>query len=181
MKVTFQLRLKQSLRKVFKYFIILSFSSDSRWNCLNNDLRMQKRLCTDRGEEKRELSGQQEVKMSLDRDGGDERKTKKIPTTGEEMKDIHHQYMTRDTMIEEERRGENIMEKKTGSGIRMEEERRIVKEVGRERGVRIKKKRSGALLQHLGVISLPLLGHTEVSFSDLQKVTAEVRSYGILW
>lgn len=136
----------------------------------------------DRGEEKRGLSGQQEVKMSLERDGGDKRETKQRPTTGEEMKEIHHQYMKRDTMIEEERRGENITEKKTGSGIRMEEERRILKEVGREREVWIerKKKRSGVLLQHFGVISLPLLGHTEVSFSNLQKMMAEVRPYEIL-
>lgn len=137
----------------------------------------------DRGEEKRELSGQQEeVKMSLERDGGDKRETKQRPTTGEEMKEIHHQYMKRDTMIEEERRGDNITEKKTGSGMRMEEERRILKEVGREREMRIKrkKKRSGVLLQHFGVISLPLLGHTEVSFSNLQKMMAEVRPYEIL-
>lgn len=134
-------------------------------------------------EEKRELSGrQEEVKMSLERDGGDKRETKQRPTIGEEMKEIHHQCMKRDAMIEEKRRGENIMEKKTGSGIRMEEERRILKEAGREREVQIKrkKKRSGVLLQHFGVISLPLLGHTEVSFSNLQKIMAEVRPYEIL-
>lgn len=119
----------------------------------------------DRGEEKRELSGQQEVKMSLERDGGDKRETKQRPTTAEEIKEIHHQYMKRDTMKEEERRGEHITEKKTGSGIRMEEERRILK-VGREREVQIKrkKKKSVVLFQPPGVISLPFLGHTEVSF-----------------
>lgn len=133
----------------------------------------------DRGEEKRELSGQQEVKMSLERDG-DMRETKQRPTTGEEMKDIHHQYMKRDTMIEEER-GENIAEKKTGSGIRMEEERELLKEVGREREVRIKrKKKRRGVLQHFGVISLHLSGHTEVSFSNLQKMITEVRPYEIL-
>lgn len=96
------------------------------------------------------------------------------------MKEIHRQYMKRDTMIEEERRGENT-EKKTGSEIRMEKER-ILKEAGREREVRIKgkKKRSGVLLQHFGVISLPLLGHTKVSFSNLQKMVTEVRPYEIL-
>lgn len=135
----------------------------------------------DRGEEKRELSGKQEGKMSLERDGGDKRETKQRPTTGEEIKEIHHQYVKRDTVKEEERRGENITEKKTGSGIRMEEERRILK-VGREREVQIKtkKKRSGVLFQPSGVLSLPLLGHTEVSFSNLQKMMAEVRPYEIL-
>lgn len=133
----------------------------------------------DRGEEKREPSGQQEVKISLERDG-DKRETKQRPTTGEEMKDNHHKYMKRDTMIEEERRGENITEKKTGSGIRMEEERRLLKEVGREREVRIKrKKKKRGVLQHFGVISLLLLGHREVNFSNRRKMMAGVRPYEI--
>lgn len=137
----------------------------------------------DRGEERRELRGQreragEEVDMSLERDGGEERETRQRGTTGEEMKGIHHPYVKRDTMTEEERRGE----KRTGSEIRIEEERTILIEVGRERGVQIKrkKKKGGVLLRHWGVIGLPLLGHTEVSSSNLQRMKAEVRRYGIL-
>lgn len=135
----------------------------------------------DRGEERRELRGQheragEEVALSLERDGGEERETRRRETTGEEMKEIHHPYVKRDTMTEEERRGE----KRTGSEIRIEEERTILIEVGRERGVQIKKKKGGVLLRHWRVIGLPLQGHTEVSSSNLQRMTAEVRRYATL-
>lgn len=136
----------------------------------------------DGGVDETELRGRHErvggkVKMSPERGGGEARET-----TGGEMKVIHHQCMKRDTMVEEERRGENVKEKRARSGIRIKEERGIVKEVGKERGVQIKRKklRGGALLQHLRVIGLPLLGHTAVTFSSLQKMMAEVRRYGTL-
>lgn len=110
----------------------------------------------DRGGEETELRGQDEtvggkVKMSLERGGGEERGTGQKETTGGEMKVIRHQYMMRDTTVEEERRGA-----KACSGIRIkeergiEEERQVLKEVGKERGVQIrrKKQRGGVLLQH---------------------------------
>lgn len=97
------------------------------------------------------------------------------------MKVIHHQDMTRDTMVEEERRGENIKETRACTGIRMKEERGIeaergiLKEVGKERGAQKKREK-----QRGGVFLLPLLGHAAVTSSNLQEMTAEVRRYGKL-
>lgn len=145
----------------------------------------------DRGGDETERRGQHErvggkVKMSPERGGGERRETGQTESTGGEMKVIHHQYMKRDTIVEE-RRGEYIKEKRACSGIRIEEERGIeeeggiLKEVGKERAVQIKRKtQRGGVLQHLGVIVLPLLGHSAVTSSNLQKMTAEVRRYGTL-